>query len=120
MIQSCLYKLLKQGNFPYELLLTKDAKQSQDAYELIKLFDYQKAFVLPELRIHFGDDLSSFREEFLGVLSVLRTFYAATSPKILISPISSVLYPLPKEQILQTFNLSFGQRYDLAVLKKII
>lgn len=120
MIQSCLYKLLKQGNFPYELLLTKDTKQSQDAYELIKLFDYQKAFVLPELRIHFGDDLSSFREEFLGVLSVLRTFYAATSPKILISPISSVLYPLPKEQILQTFNLSFGQRYDLAVLKKHI
>lgn len=119
-MQASLYKLLQHTSLSFNLLLVKDSKQAQQAYEVFKLFTKPKAFILPELRIHFGDDLSSFREEFLETLSVLRAFYAANEPKMLISPISSVLYPLPKSNVLQTFMLSRTQCYDINALKNRI
>lgn len=120
MIQSCLYRLFKQGGFPYELILTKDSKEAQDAYEVLKLFDDFKPFLLSELRFHYGDDLRSFREEFLSSLDVLRSFYRSSSPKILIAPVSSVLYPLPKYQILQSFVLKHSQSISYRSLKEQI
>lgn len=120
MIQSCLYRLLKAGDFSYELLLVEDSKQAQDAYWVFDLLQTHKAFVLPELPVHFGDDLSSFREEFLHTLNVLHAFYAQSAPKVLISPIASVLYALPKESILQSFTLNLGKDYDFLALKEKI
>ncbi len=118
MIQSCLYKLLQQGHFAYELLLTKDYKEAQEALELFRFYEGITPFVLPEMRFVYGDDLSAFREEFLESLSVLRLFYAAKSPKILISPISSVLYALPKAEILQSFELEQSATYKMLELQK--
>ncbi len=119
MIQSYLYKLLKAGSFSYELLLTKDSKQAQDACEVFSLFRISP-FVLPELPIRYGDDLSSFREEFLHTLHTLRGFYAAKEPKILVSPITSVLYALPKADILQSFMLNVSQHYNFSSIKERI
>ena len=118
MIQSCLYKLLQQGHFAYELLLTKDYKEAQEALELFRFYEGITPFVLPEMRFVYGDDLSAFREEFLESLGVLRLFYAAKSPKILISPISSVLYALPKAEILQSFELEQSATYKMLELQK--
>lgn len=120
MIQSCLYRLLKGGSFSYELLLTQDSKQAQDAYEVFSLFSNPIPFILPELSIRFGDDLSAFREEFLHTLDVLRTFYDTKSPKILISPITSVLYPLPKKDVLKDFVLTLHSSFDFSKLKERI
>lgn len=118
MIQSCLYKLLHQGQFAYEILLTKDSKEARNAFEVFRFYEKITPFILPEMRFVYGDDLSAFREEFLESLSVLRLFYAAKSPKILISPISSVLYALPKAEILQSFELKQSAVYKMAELQK--
>ena len=119
LIQSCLYRLLKAGGFSYELLLTQDFKQAQDACEVFGLFSISP-FVLPELPIHFGDDLSSFREEFLHTLHILRDFYTTKNHKILIAPIASVLHALPKAEILQSFSLELHHNYDYNALKERI
>lgn len=118
MIQASLYRLLTQSTLEYELLLCADSAQVQDASECFNFLNARflaegkpsiQAFSLPEMRANFGDDLSPFREEFLELLCVLRNFYAAPSPKILIAPIASVLYPLPKNDILRSFCIRRGE-----------
>lgn len=86
MIQSYLYKLLKAGSFSYELLLTKDSKQAQDACEVFSLFRISP-FVLPELPIRYGDDLSSFREDFYIPYILCAVFMPQKSPRFLFLPL---------------------------------
>ncbi|MCQ2657031.1 transcription-repair coupling factor [Helicobacter pylori] len=120
MIQSSLYKALNKG-FDYQILACKDFKESKLAKEVINYFKPNtKAILFPEFRAKKNDDLRSFFEEFLQLLGALREFYQALENKqevIIIAPISALLHPLPKKELLESFKITLLGKYNLKDLK---
>ncbi|MGN8425295.1 transcription-repair coupling factor [Helicobacter pylori] len=120
MIQSSLYKALNEG-FDYQILACKDFKESKLAKEVINYFTPNiKAVLFPEFRAKKNDDLRSFFEEFLQLLGGLREFYQALENKqetIIIAPISALLHPLPKKELLESFKITLLEKYNLKDLK---
>lgn len=120
MIQSSLYRALNKG-FDYQILACKDFKESKLAKEVINYFTPNiKAVLFPEFRAKKNDDLRSFFEEFLQLLGALREFYQALENKqeaIIIAPISALLHPLPKKELLESFKITLLEKYNLKDLK---
>ncbi|GHQ08039.1 transcription-repair-coupling factor [Helicobacter pylori] len=120
MIQSSLYGALNKG-FDYQILACKDFKESELAKEVISYFKPSiKAILFPEFRAKKNDDLRSFFEEFLQLLGGLREFYQALENKqeaIIIAPISALLHPLPKKELLESFKITLLEKYNLKDLK---
>ncbi len=120
MIQSSLYRALNKG-FDYQILACKDFKESELAKEVISYFKpHIKAVLFPEFRAKKNDDLRSFFEEFLQLLGGLREFYQALENKqetIIIAPISTLLHPLPKKELLESFKITLLEKYNLKDLK---
>ncbi|MCQ2712695.1 transcription-repair coupling factor [Helicobacter pylori] len=120
MIQSSLYRALNKG-FDYQILACKDFKESRLAKEVISYFKPNtKAILFPEFRAKKNDDLRSFFEEFLQLLGALREFYQALENKqetIIIAPISALLHPLPKKELLESFKITLLEKYNLKDLK---
>lgn len=120
MIQSSLYRALNKG-FDYQILACKDFKESKLAKEVINYFKpHIKAVLFPEFRAKKNDDLRSFFEEFLQLLGALREFYQALENKqetIIIAPISALLHPLPKKELLESFKITLLEKYNLKDLK---
>ncbi|GAA7125310.1 transcription-repair coupling factor [Helicobacter pylori] len=120
MIQSSLYKALNEG-FDYQILACKDFKESKLAKEVINYVKPNtKAVLFPEFRAKKNDDLRSFFEEFLQLLGALREFYQALENKqetIIIAPISALLHPLPKKELLESFKITLLEKYNLKDLK---
>ncbi len=120
MIQSSLYRALNKG-FDYQILACKDFKESKLAKEVISYFKpHTKAILFPEFRAKKNDDLRSFFEEFLQLLGALREFYQALENKqeaIIIAPISTLLHPLPKKELLESFKITLLEKYNLKELK---
>ncbi|MFP6101614.1 transcription-repair coupling factor [Helicobacter pylori] len=120
MIQSSLYRALNKG-FDYQILACKDFKESKLAKEVISYFKPNiKAVLFPEFRAKKNDDLRSFFEEFLQLLGGLREFYQALENKqevIIIAPISALLHPLPKKELLESFKITLLEKYNLKNLK---
>ncbi|GAA8324054.1 transcription-repair coupling factor [Helicobacter pylori] len=120
MIQSSLYRTLNKS-FDYQILACKDFKESELAKEVISYFKPNtKAILFPEFRAKKNDDLRSFFEEFLQLLGGLREFYQALENKqevIIIAPISALLHPLPKKELLESFKITLLEKYNLKDLK---
>ncbi|WP_120829008.1 transcription-repair coupling factor [Helicobacter pylori] len=120
MIQSSLYRALNKG-FDDQILACKDFKESKLAKEVISYFKPNiKAVLFPEFRAKKNDDLRSFFEEFLQLLGGLREFYQALENKqetIIIAPISALLHPLPKKELLESFKITLLEKYNLKDLK---
>ncbi|MDZ7550916.1 transcription-repair coupling factor [Helicobacter pylori] len=120
MIQSSLYRALNKG-FDYQIIACKDFKESELAKEVISYFKPNtKAVLFPEFRAKKNDDLRSFFEEFLQLLGGLREFYQALENKqetIIIAPISALLHPLPKKELLESFKITLLEKYNLKELK---
>ncbi|GAA7483299.1 transcription-repair coupling factor [Helicobacter pylori] len=120
MIQSSLYKALNKG-FDYQILACKDFKESKLAKEVISYLKPNiKAVLFPEFRAKKNDDLRSFFEEFLQLLGGLREFYQALENKqevIIIAPVSALLHPLPKKELLESFKITLLEKYNLKDLK---
>ncbi len=120
MIQSSLYRALNKG-FDYQILACKDFKEAKLAKEVISYFKPNtKAILFPEFRAKKNDDLRSFFEEFLQLLGGLREFYQALENKqetIIIAPISALLHPLPKKELLESFKITLLEKYNLKDLK---
>ncbi|EQL66939.1 transcription-repair coupling factor [Helicobacter pylori FD703] len=120
MIQSSLYRALNKG-FDYQILACNDFKESELAKEVISYFRPNiKAILFPEFRAKKNDDLRSFFEEFLQLLGGLREFYQALENKqeaIIIAPISALLHPLPKKELLESFKITLLEKYNLKDLK---
>ncbi|OPG56025.1 transcription-repair coupling factor [Helicobacter pylori] len=120
MIQSSLYRALNKG-FDYQILACKDFKESKLAKEVISYVKPNtKAVLFPEFRAKKNDDLRSFFEEFLQLLGGLREFYQALENKqetIIIAPISALLHPLPKKELLESFKITLLEKYNLKDLR---
>ena len=119
MIQSSFYEFFKthlrdfQEKYQNGLIcLTKDKNDAQKLADVASFLGIQ-SFVLEDLRAVFGEDLRSYQEELREILNSLKNFYTTNSPKILFSPLQTLLNPMPKLEALEGFSISFGESLEL-------
>lgn len=115
-MQNTIYEfLLKKPSV--ELIVVRDEKEAIEASSVVEFLGYE-AFILPDFRASFGDDLRSFSDELFEITTNLKHFFESKNRKILISPIRTILNPLPKEELLQNFKIEFGDNLQIQELKE--
>lgn len=119
MIQSSFYEFFKTHLRDFKekyqnglICLTKDKNDAQKLADVASFLGIQ-SFVLEDLRAVFGEDLRSYQEELREILNTLKNFYTTNSPKILFSPLQTLLNPMPKLEALEGFSISFGESLEL-------
>ncbi|TLD88707.1 transcription-repair coupling factor [Helicobacter sp. MIT 05-5294] len=125
-MQSSVYAFLKNSkkefhhHFKNGLVIISEEKQSAlGACDVARFLGFN-AFVLPDFRAHFGEDLRSFQEELGEIFATLRGFYACKGEKILFSPLSTLLHSLPNAKSLQGISLQVGVDYPLKDFKETL
>ncbi|TQV63493.1 MAG: DEAD/DEAH box helicase [Sulfurovum sp.] len=119
MTQSDIFEYLKLGTFKNSsnpLFVCRNDKEATSIEHSGK-FLKQNIFKLPDFRAEFGDDLRSFSDELFELFSSLFNYYNAPSPKILVSPIRTLLFNLPISRFFSSFELEYAQNIDLEALK---
>ena len=101
-----------------ELLVVNDDKEAKIASDIISFLGFSP-FTLPDFRANFKDDLLSFKEELQDITKTLSSFYEYKKEnKILISPIRTISFPLPKKECFDSFTINFSDKLDLQELKE--
>jgi transcription-repair coupling factor (superfamily II helicase) len=117
LLQAAFYEFLKTQH-DFQLIGVKGEKEAFLANE-VALYTGYKSYTLPDLRANEGDDLLSFHEEMFVLLRTLHAFYQnASSKKLLIVPIRTLLTPLPRAELFGTLLLEFGSRLHLERFKE--
>ena len=98
-------------------MICEDAKESLELQSVAKFFN-QDTIVFPDLRASFGDDLRVFKEEIHQLFSSLRTYYKAKKKPLVISPLKTLLFHLPKEELLDSTTIEFSQTINLQRFKE--
>ena len=116
-MQASIYEFLKTN--PNETLIAlRDDKDAFLASEVAKFLGF-RAYILPDLRADFGDDLLSFKEEMQKLLVTIKEYYSSNSPKkIIFSPIRTLFTPLPPREFFKTKTIEFGDSLDLNLFKE--
>lgn len=100
-----------------ELLIVSDDKQAQIAYDIASLKGY-KSFMLADFRANFGDDLLSFSEELQQITKELSAYYKYKKKnKLLIMPLRTASYAMPKEECFDSFEIEFASSIDIEAFK---
>jgi transcription-repair coupling factor (superfamily II helicase) len=106
-LQAAIFEYLKQ-NGEAEIIICKDDKEVF-AISNAAIFAGRETFTLPDFRASFGDDLRSYRSELFEIINVLGGYYKESSvKKVLISPLRTLLHPLPKPHLFETAVIKFG------------
>ncbi|MDR1976425.1 MAG: transcription-repair coupling factor [Campylobacteraceae bacterium] len=115
-MQAAVFEYLK-GNGEAEVIICKDDKEAFAVQNAV-LFAGRKTFTLPDFRASFGDDLRSYRNELFELINVLGEYHKEnSSKKILVSPIRTLLHPLPKPHLFKTTVIKFGDTVNLSEFK---
>jgi len=118
MSQRLLYKYFKtQKKSDLEVLITQDLKEANELADVVKFFK-KDVLVFPDFRASFGDDLRSYKEELHQLFSSLRTYYQAKKKPLIISPLKTLLFHMPKEELLGSTFLEFGETINLKTFKE--
>ena len=118
MSQASLYEYYKTSKKDdLELLVCEN---SQEAHELesVALFFKKDVLVFPDFRPSFGDDLRVYKEELHQLFAKLRTYYKSKTKPLLISPLKTLLFHLPCEDLLRSINIEFGEELKLKAFKE--
>ncbi|WP_417332772.1 transcription-repair coupling factor [Halarcobacter sp.] len=100
-----------------QLLIVNDDKQAQIASDIVSFLGF-KPFALADFRANYGDDLLSFSTELQDITKVLNEYYSyKKQDKILIAPIRTASFPLPKDKCFDSFEISFADTLNLEELK---
>lgn len=123
MHQSSIYAFLKahkgefKGRFKNGLIiLCKDRQSVLSCGDVSKFLGF-KTFILPDFRATFGEDLRSYQEEVKILFEALRGFYEYKGDKVLLSPLHTLLHPMPNAESLHSFSLKVGDVLDLKDFK---
>ena len=100
-----------------DLLICDNIKEAHEL-EAVAHFFQRDVVLFPDFRPSFGDDLRSYKEELHELLSSLRTYYKAKKKPLIISPLKTLLFPLPKEDLLESISLDFGEVLELKSFKE--
>jgi transcription-repair coupling factor (superfamily II helicase) len=120
MLQPDVYEYLsKKDTQPKDkvLLVCKNDKDAQRTSDTAIFLNYQ-TFSLPDLRVSEGDDLRSFQLEIYELIEALHGYYSCDTKKLLVSPLRTLLLPLPKEQYFQTIEIEFAATLNIQELKE--
>ncbi len=116
-MQAKIYEFLKSQKNDTKIFVTKDFKKVFDIGDVCKYLGY-KTFIFPEIRVGFGEDLRAYKDEFDKLYALLNEFYKEkSSKKIIISPFSTLLHPLPKNELFQELLLEFAATLNIQELK---
>jgi transcription-repair coupling factor (superfamily II helicase) len=100
-----------------ELLIVNDDKQAQEASDIISFLGFTP-FVLSDFRANFGDDLLSFSTELQEITKSLNEFYSYKKQnKILIAPIRTASFSMPKERCFDSFEINFADTINIEQFK---
>lgn len=98
------------------MIVCEDAKEAGELWDVAKFLNIE-CVVFPDFRAAYMDDLRPFGEELFALFLALRTYYQASRKPLIISPLKTLLYPLPNETLLQSIEIEFASRIDLTSLK---
>ena len=117
MSQAALYNHFKNSNAELSLLICEDSKEVHELENVAKFFN-KDTIVFPDFRPSFGDDLRSYKEELHELLHALREYHQAKKKPLVIAPLKTLLFPLPKAELLGATSLEFGSEIDLQAFKE--
>ncbi|HIP51395.1 MAG TPA: DEAD/DEAH box helicase [Campylobacterales bacterium] len=119
MTQSDVYEYLQKEDIQLKkrsLFVCKNDKEAEKTADTATLLNY-KSFILPDLRLSEGDDLRSFQLEFYELIEALHGYFSCKEKKLLVSPLRTLLLPLPKEAYFKTLDIEFASTLNLKELK---
>jgi transcription-repair coupling factor (superfamily II helicase) len=120
MSQERLYEYLKNNpKNRCDIIVCEDAKEAGELSDVARFLDID-TIVFPDFRAMYMDDLRPFGEELFGLFAALRSYYKAQKKPLVISPLKTLLYPVPKEALLQSIEIEFASRIDLTLLKQTL
>lgn len=100
-----------------DILVCQDAKEASSLADVVEFFKLDH-ILFPDFRARFKDDLRPFKEELFELFSALRSYYKSDKKPLIISPLKTLLFPLPKPQALQSTTIEFGSTIDLKNFKE--
>jgi len=100
-----------------ELLICEDTKEAESLESVAKFFK-RDVLLFPDFRASFGDDLRSYKEELHELFATLRVYHEAKNKPLIISPLKTLLFHLPKKELLNSTYLEFGETIDLNAFKE--
>ena len=95
-----------------QILICEDDKEAALCADAASFAGFS-AFKLPDFRAKKGDDLRSFNEELFEISSVLSKYYKFDGKKIIISPFSTLLNPLPTQKNLESSTIRLKDNLNL-------
>lgn len=100
-----------------QLLIVNDDKQAQEASDIVSFLGFTP-FVLSDFRANYGDDLLSFSTELQDITKALNGYYSYKKQnKILISPLRTISFPMPKEKCFDSFEINFAETVNIEEFK---
>ena len=118
MPQSRLFEQFRNQNInDLELLICEDEKESHALVDVAKFFR-RDVIVFPDFRARYEDDLRPFKEEMQELFRALRLYYESDRQPLIISPIKTLLFPLPKPELLETFSIEYAETLGLKAFKE--
>ncbi len=96
-----------------QILICEDDKEAALCADAASFAGFS-AFKLPDFRAKKGDDLRSFSEELFEISSVLSKYYKFDGKKIIISPFSTLLNPLPTQKNLESSTIKLKDNLNLS------
>ncbi len=114
--EAALYDYFEEGNRP-DIVLCENDKEASSAATVAALHGIE-CTTLPDFRAVFGEDLRSWREEIFALNTALQEYYRSEKKRLLIAPFHTLLYPLPRSELVERMRLSFADEVDLEALKE--
>ncbi|NPA29605.1 MAG: transcription-repair coupling factor [Epsilonproteobacteria bacterium] len=99
-----------------DVLIVENDTEARNAKAVAAVLGIESV-ALPDFRATWGEDLRSWREELSALNRALKR-YDASSDFLLIAPFHTLLYALPKPELLGDFNIEFGEELELSALKE--
>ena len=100
-----------------ELLICEDMQEAHNLESVAKFFK-KDVLLFPDFRAAYGDDLRSYKEELHELFSALRIYHKAKKKPLVISPLKTLLFHLPKKELLKVTELEFGDVLELKSFKE--
>ncbi len=114
-LQAPFFKHLKNNN-PIEVLVCEDEQEAKILADVAHYFG-KDVILFPDFRAAFGDDLRAYKEELHHLFGALSSYHKKRSA-LVIAPLKSLLFRLPKKELFDSFEISFGDDIALKELQE--